>query len=195
MKQYGQPRGRHSPEASNACEGEDMVRSYNTSRPRGGFSLIELVIVVVIIGIIAAIAIPRMSRGTAGAADSAVSGNLTILRNAVEMYASEHGGDFPTGTVAQVTDKLTMYTDVTGATSASRSSTHVYGPYLRKIPPVTVGTLKGKPSINNLFVLATTPEAAASQTGGWLYDTATGNVKVNLAASETDQNGKAYLEY
>ena len=172
-----------------------MVRSYNTTRPRRGFSLIELVIVVVIIGIIAAIAIPRMSRGTAGAADSAASGNLTILRNAFEMYASEHGGDFPTGTVAQITDKLTKYTDVSGATSDTRTTTHVYGPYLRKIPPVTVGTLKGKPTVNNKIVVGTTAEAEASQTGGWLYDTATGNVKVNLAGTELDQNGKAYGDY
>ena len=51
-----------------------------------GFSLIELVIVVVIIGIIAAIAIPKMSRGSAGASDSALTGDLTVLRNAIELY-------------------------------------------------------------------------------------------------------------
>ena len=70
-----------------------MSRNRNT--PRRGFSLIELVIVVVIIGIIAAIAIPRMSRGTAGAADSALGGNLNVLRNAIELFATEHGGKFP----------------------------------------------------------------------------------------------------
>ena len=58
---------------------------------RSGFSLIELVIVVVIIGIIAAIAIPRLSRGSQGAADSALSGNLAVLRAAIELYATEHG--------------------------------------------------------------------------------------------------------
>src|SRR5215218_7529280 len=53
------------------------------------FSLIELVIVVVIIGIIAAIAIPKMSRGSAGAADSALQGNLAVLRNAIDLYSTE----------------------------------------------------------------------------------------------------------
>ena len=54
-----------------------------------GFSLLELVIVVVIIGIIAAIAIPRMSRGSAGAADAALTGNLAVLRNAIDLFAAE----------------------------------------------------------------------------------------------------------
>src|SRR5919112_1210242 len=77
--------------------GATNMRNSKTSPRRRGFSLIELVIVVVIIGIIAAIAIPRMSRGTAGAADSALSGNLNVLRNAIELYATEHGGKFPSG--------------------------------------------------------------------------------------------------
>jgi prepilin-type N-terminal cleavage/methylation domain-containing protein len=63
---------------------------------RGGFSLLEVVIVVAIIAILAAIGIPRMSRGSRGANDSAVSGNLAVLRNAIDLYAAEHGGDYPT---------------------------------------------------------------------------------------------------
>src|SRR4051812_50208690 len=104
---------------------------------RGGFSLIELVIVVVIIGIIAAIAIPRLSRGSAGAADSALAGNLTVLRNAVDLYATEHGGTYPA--LATFEAQLTQYTDNSGATSASKTATHIYGPYLRKVPTLPVG--------------------------------------------------------
>ena len=70
--------------------------SSSFNRSRKGFSLIELVIVVVIIGIIAAIAIPKMSKGAAGAGDSALQGNLAVLRNAIELYNSEHG-KFPSG--------------------------------------------------------------------------------------------------
>ena len=171
------------------------VSSSTSPRRRGGFSLIELVIVVVIIGIIAAIAIPRMSRGTAGAADSAAAGNLQILRNAVEMYASEHGGDFPTGAAAADVEKqLTSYTDVAGVSNASgtrdTATGKIYGPYLRKMPPAEVGTLKGK-AVNNKIVLGTTAEA--TPTGGWLYDTATGSVKINLVATEKDSSNKSYF--
>src|SRR3954464_10361265 len=97
-----------------------------SSKRVDGFSLIELVIVVVIIGIIAAIAIPRLSRGSAGAADSAVSGNLAVLRNAIDLYATEHNGTYPA--LATFDTQLTQYTDATGGTSATKDSTHVYGP-------------------------------------------------------------------
>ena len=165
-----------------------MSRKQNTSR--GGFSLIELVIVVVIIGIIAAIAIPRMSRGTAGAADSAVSGNLNVLRNAIELYATEHGGKFPDATV---NTQLTQYTDDTGATSATKTATHIYGPYLRKIPPVTVGGLKNKAEANVIATGAT--DTTTGATGGWWYNTATGAIRPNTVSTEVDQGGKQYSEY
>jgi prepilin-type N-terminal cleavage/methylation domain-containing protein len=117
-------------------EGEQVMERVR-NKPRRGFSLIELVIVVVIIGIIAAIAIPRMSRGTAGAGDSALGGNLNVLRNAIELYASEHGSKFPTGaTGADVEKLLTQYSDESGTdVGATKTAARIYGPYLRKIPP------------------------------------------------------------
>src|SRR5215213_5657959 len=106
---------------------------------RSGFSLIELVIVVVIIGIIAAIAIPRMSRGSAGAADAAVQQNLSLLRNAVDMFQQEHNGTLPSA--ANFADQLTNYTDANGNVSPTntKDSTYFLGPYMRTIPPITVG--------------------------------------------------------
>ena len=171
-----------------------MARTHRTTG-RTGFSLIELVIVVVIIGIIAAIAIPRMSRGTAGAADSALSGNLSVLRNAIEMYASEHGGKFPgEGTTVAPEQQLMQYTDDAGAVSATKTSTHVYGPYLRKIPPVTVGPIKGDKTKNTLIIPTTTDTVEATPTGGWLYNESTGTIKANVP-TEADQGGKLYADY
>src|SRR3982750_4942719 len=88
-----------------------------------GFSLIELVIFVVIIGIIAAIAIPRLSRGASGAADSALAGNLAVLRNAVDLYATEHGGSFPA--LATFDTQSTTFTDVSGGVSSSKDATPI----------------------------------------------------------------------
>ena len=110
-------------------------------RQRGGFSLIELVIVVVIIAIIGAIAIPRMSRGAAGAADSALTGNLSVLRSAIDLYQTEHGGKFPTA--AGIEAQLTKYSDPFGATSDTKGGEFTFGPYLRKVPPLPVGANRG----------------------------------------------------
>ena len=148
-----------------------------------GFSLLELVVVVVIIGIIAAVAIPRMSRGSAGAADAALSGNLAVLRNAIDLYSAEHSGAFPTA--ALVSTAMTQYTDSAGAVSATRDTTHIYGPYLRKVPPLPVGAAKGN-----------TGMAAATGDGvGWIYNATTGDIQANTTATEKDAANKLYTDY
>ncbi len=158
------------------------------SRPQTkGFSLIELVIVVVIIGIIGAIAVPRMSRGAKGASDSAVTANLTVLRNALDLYATEHGGSYPL--YANMPDALTGYTDAQGNTSTSKDATHIYGPYIRAIPKLPVGANKGLATFTN------TAPGATAQAAGWYYNESTGEVKANCADAETDEAGVKYNAY
>ena len=120
------------------------IRKSRTSTT--GFSLIELVIVVVIIGIIAAIAIPRISRGSEGAGDAALRGDLAVLRNAVDLFATEHGGQFPSispGDDQLFIDQLTRFSDnsVPPVTSPTKTGGFIYGPYVRKIPKLPVGTI------------------------------------------------------
>lgn len=157
----------------------------NTSimyKKRGGFSLIELVIVVVIIGIIGAIAIPRLSRGAEGASDSALAGDLAVMRNAIDLYATEHGGDFPA--VATFEEQLTLYSSAAGATDAAKSGTYMYGPYIRKIPNLKVGANKGSNTV-----------AAADGLGvAWIYDEDTGAISANTG-TETDVSGTKYSDY
>lgn len=147
------------------------------------FSLLELVIVVAIIAIIAAIGIPRMSRGTRGAGDSALSGNLAVLRNAIDLYKVEHGSYPSADTFA---DQVTKYTDGTGTTSSDTQTTTCYfGPYVRKIPSLPVGAKKGNTGI-------------ADKDGdgvGWLYNATTGEIKANCIDTELDDAGKQYNEY
>jgi len=160
------------------------MRANGHNTRRAGFSLLELVIAVVIIGIIAAIAIPRMSRGSAGAADSALSGNLAVLRNAIDLYSAEHGGSYPA--LASFSDLLTKYSNAAGTeTAASRDATHPYGPYLRAVPPLPVGADKGKTSVVATYTAG----------NGWIYTVATGQITANCDTDEKDQLDKAYVDY
>jgi general secretion pathway protein G len=150
---------------------------------RRGFSLIELVIVVVIIGIIAAIAIPRMSRGAGGAQESALASNLASMRNAIDLYYTEHANTFPAVLTFGV--QMTTFTDDAGAAQATKSVTHIYGPYLRAIPSLPVGAKKGKNGV----------AAADAATIGWIYIEATGVISANCTGAELDSRGVAYNTY
>ncbi len=150
---------------------------------RRGFSLLEVVIVVAIIAILAAIGIPRMSRGAKGASDAALTGDLATLRNAVDLYAAEHTGAFPTAT--DINTQLTQYTNISGVVNATKTTTHIYGPYMRSIPPLPVGTKKGNVTI-----------ADANGVGvGWIYSGTDGTIKSNTTDAEKDEAGKQYNQY
>ena len=163
-----------------------MIRRRETR----AFSLVELVIVVVILGVIAAIAVPRISRGAKGAGDSATRASLAGLRNAIDMYAAEHGGTFPKTTEAQIVAQLTKQTDGAGNVG-STPGTHIYGPYLRGgLPPLPVGALKGA---TTLLIDPATFVANEAGGEGWVYSTVTGEIIANSV--DSDESGKAYESY
>jgi general secretion pathway protein G len=145
--------------------------------------LIELVIVVVIIAIIGAIAIPKMSRGAQGAGDSALIQDLSVLRSALDLYQTENGGTYPAA--GNVTNALLQYNDGLGNLSATKTGNFVYGPYLRSVPSLPVGTTrKGSNGI-----------AAADAAGiGWIYTAATGAINANTT-TEADAKGVLYNTY
>jgi prepilin-type N-terminal cleavage/methylation domain-containing protein len=151
---------------------------------RHAFSLIELVIVVVIIAIIGAIAIPKMSRGAAGANDSAVIQDLTTMRSALDLFATEHGGTYPTA--ANVLPQLTTYTDINGNTNATKTTVFIYGPYLKAVPTLPVGTNKGLNTV-------TTTGPAGTGTFGWYYDGT--SMWANDPGTDLDAKGVAYNTY
>ncbi len=158
------------------------------TRPRG-FTILELLVVVVIIGIIAAIAIPRLSRGTAGSAESAVAGDLAALRNAIDLFAAEHGGGYPR--LDDIEGQLTGYTDHshTSAPVATKDNDHIFGPYLQAIPPLPVGENRGKTTFTD------TPPGASAADAAWYYNETTGQVRANCADDETDASGAPFNQY
>ncbi len=157
-----------------------------------GFSLVELVVVIVIIGILAAMAIPRLSRGSAGASDAALSGNLSVMRNAINMYAAEHNNKYPGHDGGTISDHLLKYSSVTGATAGARDATHKYGPYLLAIPPCPVGNPTDPTGV--LIDSANSPPDVDTTDGeGWVYNPTTGEFLAN--SEELDEANVAYNTY
>jgi prepilin-type N-terminal cleavage/methylation domain-containing protein len=156
----------------------DKKRRYRN----GAFSLLELVIVIAILAVIAAIAIPRMSRGTSGADEAALEGDLAVLRNAIEVFAAEHGNTYPS--VSDIVNQLTQYTDALGHAQAKRDKTHIYGPYVLKIPPLPVGPRKGGTDI----------AAADGKNVGWIYDEKTGHIQANTT-TEVEVSGRLFRDF
>ncbi len=99
----------------------------------------ELLLVLVTLGIVSAIAIPRMSSGADPSVESLLSTNLSVLRNALEQYCTEHRGSYPPA--GSVSEALLGYSDETGTIFLSRRDVDrgmTFGPYLHAVPPMPV---------------------------------------------------------
>ena len=155
-----------------------MIR--HKQQRKNAFSLLEVVIVVAIIAILAAIGIPRMSRGSRGAADSSLKANLAVLRNAIDLYAAEHQGSYPD--VNDIENQLTKATNSAGGTGGTKAQGYIYGPYIRKLPPLPVGAKKGSTAI----------DSATGDDVGWIYDEDSGSIAANCTDSEKDEEDNQY---
>ena len=88
-----------------------MQRSFH----RSAFTLIEMLVVVVIIGILAGVLVPRLVGARERASDAGRIVKVGQVSTAVELYAEENGGNYPTtdltngSTVEMVKDKIGSY--------------------------------------------------------------------------------------
>ena len=156
-----------------------------------GFTLVELLIVVIILAILAAIVVPQFGSSTDEAKLSALDGNLSALRSAINVYKQQHG-DFPGMVVGappatactaapanQVTSsataatggdatlfyqQLTFYTNKTGHTCTKKEGEFAYGPYLKEIPgdPVLGLSAYDDKGAPANFIIATSTENLGS---------------------------------
>ena len=154
--------------------------SIRLSRSCGGFSFIELVIVVTIIGVISAIAIPRISRAVEDAPEVAYAADLRLIEDAVDRYATEHLGKYPTQ--ALFVHQLTKFTDIDGRVSFTKTTKHIYGPYLRSMPQILItgnssSGLSDTLAANELKVT----DPVSGKDLGWRFNTRTGKVRATLA--------------
>lgn len=180
---------------------------------QAGFTLVELLIVVIILTVLAAIIVPQFSSATLDAKEAALDANLARLRSAVELFHAQHtsvypgsvdttGGSCPSGATAgtgtansaqALLDHMLMYSDVNGKTCSIGDATFKYGPYVRKGFPND--SLTGKGSVAGDITVTSTgaPLAPSAATGGWAYDTKSGQIVMNSNAN--DSRGKAYYTH
>ena len=138
------------------------------------------------------IAAPRISQGAKGAGEAALRGSLAAMRNAIDMYAAEHNGDFPgaDGQNTTVVRQFTTKTDFAGGVGTD------YGSYLRRMPPVPVGPNAAKASGIKMGTddpLSDDVDETADPTLGWVYNKDTGDIIANT--DDQDENLVYYYDY
>ncbi|MBS2034657.1 type II secretion system protein [bacterium] len=105
-------------------------------KKKAGFTLIELMIVIAIIAILAAILVPNFLKARAQGQLTACKSNCKNIATALEMYASDNGGRYPSS--ANIKNSLTT------------------GNYLKLIPSCPAA---GTDTYSPNFTSATTPDA------------------------------------
>jgi len=103
---------------------------------RSGFTLIELLIVVILLAILAGIVIPQFRANLDEVKMASIETNVEVIRKAIEIYHTDHGGTFPgypdgdtsqTPTEGVLINQLLSRTDPSGAIDPDGRC----GPYLR----------------------------------------------------------------
>ena len=130
---------------------------------RNAFTLVELVVVIMILGILAAVAAPKLLKTSKTATDNGLRQTLSIVRDAIELYAAENGGSLPP--CADVDKSLQA------ALKPYIRGTFPKSPVGKKDQDVTPG--------------ATDPLAADDATG-WMYNTGTGEFICNSTTLSGD---------
>ena len=152
-----------------------------------GFTLVEILIVVIILGILAAIVIPQFTSASAEARISNLATNLQSVRSQILLYKTQHVETYP-GSASDATvfgKQMMQYSDVTGAVSATPSSSYPFGPYLQAVP---VNPISGIATVTVVNAGGTVFSAPSSD-GGWWFNMVTGEFRADLKASWTKADG------
>jgi type II secretory pathway pseudopilin PulG len=144
----------------------------------------ELMLATLVMGVAWIVAIPRLAAGsTPTREEHALVTGLELLRGAIAQYTKDHGGLRPDA--ALIARQLTLHTSDAGLVCPVRDGVHRHGPYLRRVPSLSVGAWAGVSAIGE-------PGAFGC---AWIYDASTGRVTPNTGPSDLDARGLAYADY
>ena len=161
---------------------------------RVGFTLIELVVVIMILGILAGVAAPKLLKTSAAATDNGLKQTLSVVRDAIEMYAAEHNGVLPgavsdgtngAGTGKSFRRQLKRHSRADGQVSATDSINYPLGPYLREFPKAPLGPEEGRGGVKAVSTGAPL-SGDVSPTKAWKYDYTTGEFIFNYDSTSND---------
>ncbi len=142
-------------------------------RKHKGFTLVELVVVVMILGILAAVAAPKLLGTSSAATNNGLRQTLATVRDAIERYAAENGGELPGAS------------DDTEATFKSDLEEFLRGSF--PTCPVSL-----KDASVNVETADTDLAAEGTPTSSWLFNTTTGEFIVNSTDDVTGETGVTY---
>jgi len=138
-------------------------------RPRGGFTLLEILVVVVILAVLAILVIPQFISAVTDSKENSLRMNLHRIRMQIEIYKQEHGR-LPE--LTRFGEQMTGPTDAAG-TPVAVGTADSLGPYLRELP---------YNPMNDMNTVADT----APGTSGWYYDQTTGDFHANDSAASRE---------
>ena len=140
-------------------------------RHKQGFTLVELVVVIMILGILAGVAAPKLINTSGAATDNGLRQTLSIVRDAIELYAAENGGRLPPCTTTGADFRAALVPYIRGAFPTSP-----IGAKNNQVVPTTGATTTGD----------------ASPTSGWKFNTDDGTFICNSSAATSSISGVTY---